>query len=454
MQFLKWYKIDIVKTVKLYLMLIEDRRFMKKNKVTKTQYIKKKIVNTLDVARDVINTHYSDGDDRYRTEAWKKEISLLLKEKGKTEKDLIKYLYPEKTSGKSILISKRPKKRDVYIGIGLYLRQSEEKINEWIVRFSEKKTLYIKDCFADDLAWKYLIKASRESHEAGINYYKMHEEVKDIIIREYERLCHVRQDNIQGIQECKSSNGTAYLNQAFQNEIKKPDVKNFRDLKLYVASHFSSFESAYQKAREYLIIRAQKMARLMKAYNDNTVNIVLSKDARLIYGIPSDPEHPFNFFLNENIINISMRNYLCAESNIAAIDKMKHTRKAHIKMCLSLALTSVEIDEYLELMGFEPLSAVLDEEYILLYYLSKWEKSHDKVMYLRWKCGFIEDIDNSIKEKYRKGLDKIDMVKTVTDMAYMRILLKIMYQNDSISFPYKIHNVTKENAEEIDEFYR
>ena len=160
-------------------------------------------------------------------------------EKGVSLEDICSYIGSVYNGPDTSFYIKLPRKRNVYIGIGMALGQTVDVINSWITGYAGKKKLYAKD-ISGDLVWMYLINANIQDTEHKCNYYKRFEEYQAVahaVFRE-------RWDEIilrfEETSDVEVSLGQAEYGPEYEGIIN------------YVAQHMDAFKTAYSKPRAYL----------------------------------------------------------------------------------------------------------------------------------------------------------------------------------------------------------
>ncbi|MBQ9059891.1 MAG: hypothetical protein IJ128_01950 [Firmicutes bacterium] len=342
-----------------------------------------------DLSNDVsdVDAHWWKFFSGYRLKQWKAELKKCMDKGGISVAELCEktgLVYSNDTS----FFARLPKKRETYIGIGMALDQSLDTINQWIGKYGKKRRLYAKD-IAEDLVWIYLIEANIADPKHERNYYLMHEECADAVCRTY---CALWQDYIE------HDEGTAQI----LDQLKSVSFDDeFRGLTEFVAGHMDAFKTAYAQPR-----------RMLDAY----VKMILKAFGTGAHG---DAQ---KLSVLRGYLDDSMINYLSGDpESIHALERrsQRHSirfkqipkgRKSHIALALALGMT-VEIDQYLELMGFVPLDAVQQEEGILINILRKWEEEHP----LQRKLKQMElESDQTIE------MTEEEIRRAVTEMVHLR----------------------------------
>lgn len=348
-----------------------------------------------------------------RSKEWRNILDDLMAETGVTLQQIAEYIDAPYNGKETGLYSKLPQKRKKFIGIGMAFGLPLSEINSWILRYSGKRRLYIKD-ISEDLIWIYLIglnntacaNAAKVSEGTASNYFRMFERCQDTAFVIYRQLW----DEI-----IAGSVDTSELEIRLE---KVPYDDDFKGLREFIVDNIDSFKTAYSKPRRML---------------DRYVRCILS-------GL-SDPESGSTANLNSlrGLLDDSMINFLSGNSDIINVIDMRRrvrtvgikniptSRKTHISLCLALGMTADEINEYLTLMGYDTLSKQKEQEVQLAEILTLWEKKH--ALQRRYKDQFMkhpEDITLTQKEKHQAA----------ESMLLLRQDMKEEYRKRGWSFPY------------------
>ena len=337
----------------------------------------------------------------HRLKDWKRTLDDLAQEIGVSLEDVCNYIgsvYNE--AGPSFYV-KLPRKRSVYIGVGMAFGQPVEVINEWITGFAGKRKLYAKD-ISGDLVWIYLInanysewcKAREEGTDPasitknGYNYYQHYEDFQSAAYAVFRE----RWDEIILRYEDTSDVEVSLGQAEFSPE--------FDGLKEYVATHMDAFKTAYTKPRTYLDRYVERI--ILTCRNHPGLHHIRSINAMRGY------------------LDDSMINFLSGDSTaINVIDRMtgrktvniKHVPKNRVKyidMGLSLGMTEYDLNELLIMMGYAPLDEESARDSALVTYLRKWEKAHP--------------VQRKFKDKYFAGNDSIGLTEEEEHQAVEEML--------------------------------
>ena len=193
-------------------------------------------------------------------------------------------------------------------------------------------------------------------------------------------------------------------------------------LRTFISEHLDAFKTAYSRPRKYL---DRYVGEMLRALN-------------------SDPARKTAMTLNSlrGYLDDGMINFLSGDSETVHVldkERSKHIirikyipkgKKKYISLCISLGMTGKDIDEYLGLMGYAPLSEGGKEERTLLAFLDKWESAHPAQRKFKDKCiGSTED-GGSDKQAFS------DELKAVGEMLELREDLASEYEAAGLVFPY------------------
>ena len=298
-----------------------------------------------------------------------------------------------------------PVKRETLIGIGMAFRQDLDLINDWIVRYGDKRKLYAKDVLGD-LIWIYLINCNTADPDGDTNYYRLYDECRDSIRETYISIWN---------EHIEHSRDTADVADDLNRVTYDP---RFKGLRAFVVENIDSFKTAYSKPRKMLNKYIQTILDTHTAANDGQ-------------------RTPINFL--RGYLDDAMINYVTgSEESIHVMDmkskgmtvKMKpipKLRKTHIALCLALGMTVNELNTYLDLMGYSKLDPEAEEDAHLIEALESWENKHPDVAKFK-RAKIIGDTCDKISEK--------DCLPAVSDMLMLRSDLDYEYSEHGWKFPY------------------
>ena len=343
----------------------------------------------------------------YRLRQWREELDELTETMGISLEDICRYLGV--TYAKSIgFYEKLPKKRTMYIGIGMALKQPLEAINTWLTRFGMKRRLYVKD-LSEDLCWIHLINANYQDRSTGRNYF-----------REFEA--------------CRAAAHNAYLSSWNERIIDN-------EMTMLVESDLQSvpWDSGYTGLSRFVILQ-------IDAFKTAWVRprVMLNDYVECILETGRSGNLPYRFgSLNSlrGYLDDSMVNYLSGSiDTVNVIDRKSGRRslqfksvpkgkKAHISLALALGMERKEIDRYLTMMGFATLDAVDIDEGFLLNSLAFWEEEHPGAK--RFMRSYLAAGDR------RTMMTRTpEAAKAVGQMLSLRQDLSAMYEERGRRFPY------------------
>lgn len=337
---------------------------------------------------------------------WKNTLDRLSKEKGISLKEVCDYIDAAYNENGISYYVKLPRKRSTYIGIGMAFRQPVETINEWITYYGGKKKLYAKD-ISEDLVWLYLINANLEDESGTRNFFRSYEEYQSSAYAVFSE----RWDEI-----ILKNEDTADV------EIKLGQAEygsEFDGLKAFVAEHMDAFKTAYSKPRKYLdryvssiltacrthpALKSLRSLNSLRGYLDDSMINFLSGDSETV--------HVVDHRTGKKTINIK---------------HIPKGRKKYISLCLSLGMTTEDIDRYLEMMGYAPLDITDKGEEMLILSLAEWERTHpEQRAFKKRNIDGDEEIQLSSAEEH----------KAVEQMLQLKSDLAEHYQGKGLVFPY------------------
>ncbi|MBQ3291938.1 MAG: hypothetical protein IJH43_06150 [Mogibacterium sp.] len=356
-----------------------------------------------------------------RSREWRETLDDLMQKTGTSISQIADYIDVPYNGSETNFYAKLPQKRRKFIGIGMALGQPATVINNWILKYSGKRRLYVKDV-SEDLVWLYLIELNHRYMEENnfhpaINYYKMYEDCQNTAYITYRQLWEEVILNSIDTQDLE-----VRLEDAVYDE-------TFEGLKEFIFDNMDSFKTAYTKPRKMLDSYVECILEGLTAglANDNA-----SDESRHIKGS--------KYRLNglRGFLDDSMINYLSGDIDTHhVIDRKKGvrilstkhipaSRKIHISMCLALGMTGDEVDQYLRLMGFAPLGSKDPVERFLAEALDSWEKEHPLQRAMKSRCIYDEPID----------LDSTEMLKAAESMLQLRLDLRDRFAKQGLMFPY------------------
>lgn len=348
-----------------------------------------------------------------KVKKWRRIVDDLLRENGRDMKWLCGYIGAAYNENSVSFYEKLPKRRSTYIGVGMAFRQSLDVINRWITEFSGKKKLYVKDV-SEDLVWIYLIQLNQAYGQEGqedINFFRRYEECQTIAFAAYNE---VWEEFTSG------SLSTADL------EVKLDKAEHDRDFKgltRFIAGNIDSFKTAYARPMQYLdhyinaIFRAEvsgsksKFANLnrMRGYLDDSMVNYLSGDHTTI--------NTYDWQNRRKTLNIKY---------------IPKNRRFHISLCLALGMTTNEINEYLNLMGYAPLDAEDKAEGLLVRLLDEWDTSHPLQRTFKDRLLSADPAETEVTA----DLSFEDYTALQEELLFMREEMSKRFKEAKVSFPY------------------
>ncbi|MDD6310833.1 MAG: hypothetical protein PUB09_02720 [Firmicutes bacterium] len=293
---------------------------------------------------------------KFKVYSWRDEMRGLAREKGVGPRELCEYL-GEPVKDKPAFWSKMPHKRETFIGIGMALKLPLEDINRWIAKYGDKKKLYVKDVIRD-LAWVYLINANVNDTESDTNYYQKYEICRDLIDEVYDAIW---QENI------------AIYVETVNLDAKISDIEydhEFSGLVKFIRENLGAINTAYARPR-----------RILSKYVDEILR-VLNENSEVEWCLNS---------LRGEYLNDSMINYLTGDPNeINVIDRktrkktsgvkmIPSAKRTHIDLCVALGMTTEDINDYLEQMGYAAIDASDESVKRLIEILDEFEEDNPLV---------------------------------------------------------------------------
>ena len=336
-----------------------------------------------------VNLNWWGLFSNYRMKKWKQEINDLCKKTGISLEDVCTYLGVQYSSLPSFY-RKLPKHREMYIGIGMAYQLPLETINRWITKYGGKKKLYIKNAL-NDLIWIYLIHANIKEKSTE-NYYRRFDECRACVERIYNQMNTVAE---------AEDVATSELEEEMKKIIFDPE---YAALKAFIKKHLSAFHSAY--ARPKGMIRSY-VDLILRIKNENRTG---------------GRRWTLNSLRGD--LDDSMINYLTSGNKYVP----KH-KKTHISMGLAVGMTTVDLNQYLQMLGYAPLDGTCLEEGLLLNLLGKWEKEHPLSQSFK---------KQELRQKGRE-LNAQEKLQAVNEMLGLRRDLKEaweMSQDKEKNFPY------------------
>ena len=343
-----------------------------------------------------------------RTSDWKKEIDALTEATGISKEEVCEYLDIQYQKGIG-WYRKLPRRREMFIGIGMGFKQDLAVIDDWIVRYGDKQRLYPKDLLSD-LIWIYLINSNHKDQTSSLNYYQLYDRCKARVRETYIELWNEYIQNSHGTASVEEALGSVEYDEEFQ------------DLRAFIIDNMDSFKTAYSRPRTMLGRYVQAILGVYTTANEGK-------------------EVPINFL--RGYLDDAMINYLTGDTDKINVLDMKSRgrtaarkpipklRKTHISLCLALGMVAGEVDHYLDLMGYAPLDKTVEDEGRLLRTLGRWEKRHELVHMFK-----IRYIEGDPDEGEEPDMDDEQRLQASSDMLMLRSDLEYEYRQRGWKFPY------------------
>lgn len=345
-------------------------------------------------------------NDTYLLRSWRNTLDHLALVTGISLSEAAVYIGGARPDGNPGFYQKMPRKRSTFIGIGMAFRQPVEVINQWLTDYARKRRLYAKD-ISEDLVWLYLINANLNDTSGRVNYFLRYEEFQAVAYAVFRERWDEISLGLEDTADVEISLGQAEYGPQYDG------------IKEFVAQHMDAFSSAYAKPRAML---------------DRWLKQVIST-------CREDPEQTVISSLNSmrGWLDDSMINFLSGDcSTVNVIDRktgkrsinikrMPKSRRKYISMCLALGMTTNDIDEFLEMMGYAPIDVSDRDEGKLLAALMEWENTHM--------------LQRAYKNLHFKGDARIELsreeeFRAVRDMLQLKSDLEEVYKQKDQEFIY------------------
>lgn len=338
--------------------------------------------------------------------SWRNTLDRLAKETGISLKDVSEYIDAACSDEKPGFYVKLPRRRSVFIGIGMAFKQPVDVINQWIVDYGRKRKLYVKD-ISEDLVWLYLINANQNDKTGRINYYRRYEDYQSVAYAVFRE----RWDEVS-LGFAETADVEVSLGQAdFSSE--------YDGIKAFVAEHMDAFSSAYSKPRALLDRWLQQIISTCREHPEETVISSLNSMRGWL------DDSMINFLSGDtSSVNVSDRRTGKKTINIKRIPK---GRRKYIAMCMALGMTADDINQLLEMMGYAVIDASDSADGRLLMALTEWETAHP--------------LQRAYKNRYFKNdvsaeLTPSEEFQAVRDMLHLRRDIEETYRHKGYEFVY------------------
>ncbi len=344
--------------------------------------------------------------DSYMLRRWRNTLDHLAKETGTSLAEVSDYIGSACSGGSPGFYIKMPRKRSTFIGIGMAFRQPVEVINQWLTDYARKRKLYVKDV-SEDLVWLYLINANLSDESGSINYYQRYEDFQAVAHAVFRERWDEIRIGLEDTADVEISLGQAEFGPEYDG------------IKAFVAEHMDAFISAYTKPRKLLDKWVQQVISTCREDPEQTVISSLNSMRGWL------DDSMINFLSGDyNTINVIDRKTGKKSINIK---RMPKSRWKYISMCMALGMTTADIDQVLDLMGFAPVDVSDSDEGKLLAALTEWENTHP--------------LQRAYKNLHFKGDTSIELspeeeFRAVRDMLQLRNDLEEAYKEKGYEFVY------------------
>ena len=361
---------------------------------------------------------------KYKLKQWQNELKALREKTGISFEDVSNYLDVSYNRDIGFYV-KLPMKRKTFIGIGMVYGLPLDEINRWITKYGMKRRLYSKD-ISEDLVWIYLINANyEEAQKLGVSGDDSYRH-RTNFYREYDRCQALAFDTYLAFWSAIISDDPETAD--VEKKLKELDYgEDLESLKTFVEDNIDAFKTAYAKPR-----------RVLRRYVDCILEINGRNAADSLSSLRGWLDDSMINFLagSPDTINIIDRWSGVTKPKLKSVPKI---RKTHISLALALGMTTAEISNYLELLGFAPLDEDDADEGTLIRMLDKWDAEHP--LQRRLKETRLEDpsADGSADGSGKPVMDPEDQQQAVSDMLALRQELQAMYEQNKMKFPYIKH---------------
>lgn len=343
--------------------------------------------------------------DSHKLKQWQRELKTASEKTGISFEEVCDYLGLSYNRDLGFYI-KLPKKRRNIIGIGMALKQPVEVINRWITYYGMKRRLYSKD-ITEDLIWIYLIGRNASDNSSGTNYYNMYEECRQVAFETYLAIW------------SSIVNGSADTSDVDRQIAAISASEEIDSLKQFVIDNIDSFKTAYSKPRKMLTDYLQ----CILSVNGKAER--RSRDSSLI-SLRGWLDDSMINYLSGSAETINVTDLKTGE-RIPSIKQVPKSRKSHISLAMALGMTTSDIDRYLDMMGYLPLSEDDPDDSVLIRELDRWEEAHP--------------LQRMLKDKYIYGdkgieMDLEDELQAVSDMLMLRQELRDQFKWKKLKFDY------------------
>lgn len=338
--------------------------------------------------------------------SWRNTLDRLARETGTSLEEVAEYIDAAVTEGLPGFYVKMPRKRSIFIGIGMAFRQPVEVINQWITEYGRKRKLYAKD-ISEDLVWLYLINANLRDESGSVNYFRRYEEYQSVAYAVFRERWDEISFGLVDTADVEISLGQADYGPEYDG------------IKAFVAEHMDAFSSAYTKPRALLDKWVQQIISTCREHPEETVITSLNSMRGWL------DDSMINFLSGDaSTVNVIDRKTGKRSINIK---RMPKSRRKYIAMCMALGMTTDDIDKFLEMMGYSAIDVSDNDEAKLLMALTEWEIAHP--------------LQRAYKSRYFKDDVNIELlpeeeIRAVKDMLHLRSDIEETYRHKGYDFIY------------------
>ena len=257
-----------------------------------------------------------------------------------------------------------PRQKEKYCKIGLFFGLSSEEVDRFIVRNTEKRSLYSKDL--SDLAWILLLDENH-AHYDHRKYMNLHGAVRDKLEEGY---LEYRKNAQTGGAPGKKPLGTFTLR-------KEAKTAGLMDIEGFIKSHARDLEDAYQKPRIILDSWIQELRDACDRtdYFDYLADCAKSEARDLPLAIKTENLYSAVNF-KEFYGGKGIWNYLEGDS--------RTLKKTYITYALRFGMPYAVMNRFLEAAGYSELSLLEDRDhpengkayFLLIKLLTDWGRQH------------------------------------------------------------------------------
>lgn len=366
-----------------------------------------KAVSNPEISENEVKAKWYDLPYKFRLRKWQKELKHLTEESGLTLAGVADYIGATVKKTLPGFYTRLPKKKETYVKIGLALQQPREVVDQWIKKNTKHRVLYAKD--PKDLVAIYFLNLSSKDKRHVKNYCDIYVHYLEKVTKEVEDI----QKVLKEAGKYKGEMGVGFKTSIGTIELEK-GIDKEEDLINYMKVNYSSFQDAYKKSRDYLLAYIDI---LLESLNRAKVSLVLLNRTE------RDHDAKWSKRTLWERGNISDANYNYLTGNEIKGKQIPQTKSSYISIALNLGMGKSQINEFLEMAGFDAININDEEqgfcEFTLNYLLPKWDMSHQEAV--KWRKKYIdkEVIDMSTAEE-AEALKQILNMKNDIAEIYMK----------------------------------